>query len=133
MDGLRELKDLVSAFFAEHRDFEIVFHNAPFDLDVIHTLAPDLDFYKQVTKKLIWDTQLLHRLYVLAREGHTAGGPGQSTLDHCTKTYLGLEFPKDTEDGNDDEIRPEDVPKRERTSDENCISQHGFTPPEPVE
>src|SRR2546423_5707488 len=62
----------VGAFFQVHKDSRIIFHNASFDLAVIHALASEIDIYSRVDEDLVWDTQLLHRLYVLGTEGHTA-------------------------------------------------------------
>ena len=62
-------------------------HHAVFDLAVLDLLAPGLDIYRRVDADQVWDTQILHRLYTLAAEGHTSSGKGQSTLDHCVGRY----------------------------------------------
>jgi len=95
----------LAQFFSAHSSTPVVFHNAPFDLAVIHTLAPQMDIYRLVDKKSAWDTQLLHRLYVLGVEGHTAGGKGESDLEHCADLYLGLQLPKDVRNQEGDLIR----------------------------
>src|SRR4051794_31103388 len=55
----------VAAFFEAHKNTQVVFHNGAFDLAVIHALAPEVDIYQWVDDDLVWDTQLLHRLYAL--------------------------------------------------------------------
>jgi hypothetical protein len=95
----------VAAFFTAHAKTPVVFHNAPFDLAVIHTLAPDLDIYEKVEEKAVWDTQLLHRLLVLGSAGHTARGRGESDLEHCAETYLGVRLPKDATDADGKLVR----------------------------
>jgi hypothetical protein len=95
----------VAAFFAAHVDTPVVFHNAPFDLSVINALAPQLDVYQRVDEKLVWDTLLLHRLYVLGTAGHTAGGKGESDLEHCAEAYIGVRLPKDVKDSKGKLVR----------------------------
>lgn len=92
-------------FFAVHRDVTLVAHNAPFDLAVINALAPALDIYDLVDRNKVWDTQLLHRLYTLATEGHPANGKNESDLEHCVEVYLGAELPKDTVDSKGKSVR----------------------------
>jgi hypothetical protein len=98
-------RDDVATFFAAHRGLPVVFHHAPFDLAVLHVLAPRIDLYQLVEQGSVWDTQLLHRLYVLAREGHAAGGKGESDLEHCATVYLGITLAKDITDSAGDLIR----------------------------
>lgn len=98
-------RERVEAFFDAHRDVPVVFHNAPFDLAVIHALGPALDIYQWVDNDRVWDTQLLHRLLVLGTHGTTAGGRGESTLDHCAKTYLHIELPKGVTDSKGNLVR----------------------------
>jgi hypothetical protein len=93
------------AFFAAHPGVPVAMHSASFDLDVIHTLSPGLDIYRLVDQDKIWDSQLLHRLYTLATEGHTASGKGQSTLERCAALYLGVELPKDLVDTRGKPVR----------------------------
>lgn len=95
----------VDSFFACHGTTPVVFHNAPFDLAVIRSLAGMPDIYEMVEQKIVWDTQILHRLYVLGNEGHQARGKGQSDLEHCVRVYLGIELPKDVTDSRGDAVR----------------------------
>ena len=95
----------VAAFFGAHESVSFALHNAAFDLAVIHALAPQIDIYDRVEKNLVWDTQLLHRLYVLGDEGHAARGKGESTLDHCANRYLKINLPKDVTDSNGEPVR----------------------------
>jgi len=99
-------REHAAAFFAAHREVPVVMHNAPFDLAVIDLVAGEvLDIYEWVDADLIWDTQLLHRGYMLASEGHTAAGKGQSTLDHCAQRYLNITLPKDLVDSRGNPVR----------------------------
>ena len=65
-------REHVADFFSAHRDVPVVMHNAPFDLAVIHTLSAELNIYEWVDHDIVWDTQLMHRGYMLASEGHTS-------------------------------------------------------------
>jgi DNA polymerase I-like protein with 3'-5' exonuclease and polymerase domains len=94
-----------AAFFQAHKGVPVVMHHAAFDLAVIHLLAPALDIYGWVDADQVWDTQLLHRLYTLASEGHTSSGKGKSTLEHCARRYLGLNLPKDVVDSQGHLVR----------------------------
>ena len=98
-------REHVAEFFAIHRDVTVVAHNAPFDLAVVNALSPAIDIYDRVERNKVWDTQLLHRLYMLATEGHTASVAGQSSLEHCVETHLGTELPKDVVDAKGKSVR----------------------------
>lgn len=95
----------VANFFDVHRDQLVVAHNASFDLAVVHTLAPELDIYSWVERNWVWDTQLLHKLLALGKEGHVAGGKDESTLETCIQKYLGIELPKDVTDSTGRPVR----------------------------
>jgi hypothetical protein len=95
----------VQAFLAAHEDVSMVCHNAAFDLAVLGLAASGFDIYDLVERNRVWDTQLLHQLYVLGKEGHTARGKGQATLDHCADLYLGARLPKDVKDSRGDDVR----------------------------
>lgn len=98
-------REHVGLFFDAHEGVPFVMHHAPFDLAVIDLTAPEVSIYGWVERNLAWDTQLLHRLLVLGSEGDTAGGKEQSTLDHCARTYLRTELPKDVTDSQGNEVR----------------------------
>ena len=95
----------VAKFWELHDQVRTVFHNAAFDLDVIHCLDAKLDVYKKVDFDLVWDTWLLHRLFILATCGHTAGNEGEATLESCAKQYLQCDLPKDITDSKGNMIR----------------------------
>ena len=84
----------VAVFFRSHENVSFVCHNAPFDLAVLQLVAPEINVYDRVEQNNVWDTQLLHQLYVLGMEGHTARGHGQATLEHCVEQYLGALWPR---------------------------------------
>src|SRR4051812_44416660 len=67
-------REQAPAFFAAHANVPVIMHPAVFDLAVLDLLAPGLDFYRRVDADQVWDTQILHRLYTLAGEGHTSSG-----------------------------------------------------------
>jgi DNA polymerase I-like protein with 3'-5' exonuclease and polymerase domains len=99
----------VPQFLMAHPDQVVVFHNAPFDLRVIQKQADELkagiDVYDRVEHNLVYDTQLLHRLYTLATEGHTCFGKGQATLEHCCRRYLDIDLPKALTDSAGNDVR----------------------------
>jgi DNA polymerase family A/3'-5' exonuclease len=95
----------VAGFFEAHANVPVAFHNAAFDLAVIDKLAPQIDIYKRVEKHRVWDTQLLHRLCVLGTSGLTAGGKGESDLEHCADLYLKVKLPKDVTDSRGNVVR----------------------------
>jgi hypothetical protein len=104
-DGYFLTRDRVGAFFRDHTGSEVVFHHAPFDLKVVHALDPDLDVYRWVDEHRVWDTLLLHKLYVLGRDGHTDEGKGKSTLERLAAVYLGVDLPKDPTDSLGNTVR----------------------------
>ena len=99
----------VPAFMAAHPDAFFAFHNAPYDLRVINKTHSrqevPYDIYTLVDNRQVIDTQILHRLIMLATAGHTAHGKGQSTLAGAVKQHLGLELPKENTDEDGDDIR----------------------------
>jgi len=99
-------RDDLPGFWGAHAAVPTVFHNAAFDLGVLDMLvAPGSDVYAKVDRRQVWDTWLLHRLYVLATDGHTAAHSGESTLEHCTAHYLGDSLTKDGVDVGGKPIR----------------------------
>ena len=103
--GYFVLRQHAAAFFQAHEGIPVVMHHATFDLAVIHLLAPELDIYGWVDADRVHDTQLLHRLFTLASEGHTSSGKGQSTLEHCARRYLDCDLPKDVVDSQGNPVR----------------------------
>jgi hypothetical protein len=97
--------DQLQAFFTAHRGAQIVLHGAPFDLEVLDKAASELGLYDQVDRNHIWDVELLHRLLVLGKEGHTAGGEGETTLQRCAETYIGADLAGDITAAEADFIR----------------------------
>lgn len=103
--GVLLLRDQVAAFLEAHADLPLIMHNAPFDLAVLQVVAPKLDMYVRVDRHLVWDTQLLHRLFVLGTAGHTARGSGQSTLESCARHYLNIDLAKSVQDSEGLDVR----------------------------
>jgi DNA polymerase I len=97
------------AFMAAHGDCYFAFHNATFDLRVINKtherLGVPYDVYTLVDSRQVIDTQILYRLTMLAEEGHTAQGKGQTTLATAVKRCLGVELPKEDVDEDGEDIR----------------------------
>jgi len=97
----------VPAFMAAHSTCYFAFHNAAFDLRVIHETHEraeiPYDIYTLVDNRQVIDTKILYQLLVLGTDGHAATGRKQSTLATCVAKCLGIELPKDDldEDGND--------------------------------
>jgi DNA polymerase I-like protein with 3'-5' exonuclease and polymerase domains len=104
-NGFFVARDHAAVFWTTHAPVGVAFHNAAFDLAVVQMLKPGLDVYAKVEADLVWDTWLLHRLYTLATEGHTAGGDGEATLEACASRYLNIPVPKDEVDGAGNQIR----------------------------
>jgi DNA polymerase I-like protein with 3'-5' exonuclease and polymerase domains len=104
--GVFLTRENVESFFQIHAGLPVYMHNANFDLRVLALVFESLDIYELVDRDLIWDTQLLYRLFQLATEGHTANGRDQkSSLDHCAQELLNWELPKDLEDLEGDQVR----------------------------
>jgi hypothetical protein len=88
------------AFLASHPTNQLIFHNAAFDLAVLHAnqirqgAGHHIDVYERVLAGRVADTLIMARLIVLATQGHSA--INQCALDYCAKLYLGLTLPKDT-------------------------------------
>jgi hypothetical protein len=99
----------VPTFMAAHGDCYFAFHNATFDLRVINKtherLGVPYDTYTLVDKRQVIDTQILYRLIMLAEEGHTAQGKGQTTLATAVKRCIGVELPKEDVDEDGEDIR----------------------------
>jgi hypothetical protein len=94
----------IPAFFDAHRDMGFIGHNLAFDLKVTQlVLGGGRDLYALVDKGVLWDTQILKRLYSLATAGHTARG--NSALDDCVRDHLGLSLPKDLRDDAGNDVR----------------------------
>src|SRR5262245_39319872 len=97
-------RDRLAAFFRAHEGASFICHNAAFDLKVAQQiLSPDQDVYRAVEENRVWDTMILHRLYRLGTEGHTArGGSG---LADCVEAHLQIDLPKDLRDGAGNAVR----------------------------
>jgi len=104
--GVFLTREHVGPFFQIHTGLPICMHNAPFDLRVVDRVSKTADVYGLVERDLVWDTQILYRLFLLATEGHTATGKDQkSSLDHCVKEFLNCELPKNLVDSNGNQVR----------------------------
>jgi len=83
----------VQDFLILHKDTELVFHNFPFDCDVICKLVGDSDFFfNMIDNEKIADTALLYRLVKLSQLGYV---PRRYNLALCTKELLFEELDKD--------------------------------------
>ena len=104
-NGFLVTREHVAAFFQQHADLDMILHHAPLELAVLHLVARQLDIYGRVDRHQVWSTELLHRLLALAEEGHTARGPGQSTLETCALAYLGVNLPEQLFDSVGADVR----------------------------
>lgn len=106
-DGRRGVfltRETVLPFFVAHADVAVICHNAAFDLKVTQHLVGDRrDLYAMVEADKVWDTLILKRLLSLATEGHTARG--ESGLDDCVRTHLGLDLNKAIKDSAGHSVR----------------------------
>jgi DNA polymerase I-like protein with 3'-5' exonuclease and polymerase domains len=101
--------DAVADFLLAHWGDEVILHNASFDLAVLDRLfqdrGVDLDVYRLVDERRLWDTMILHKLHGLATAGHTHQGKDRSTLERCASLHLGVELPKDLRDADGHPVR----------------------------
>ena len=85
----------VRKFLGLHGGSHLVFHNAPFDVDVICKHLGEKDFFDYwIQLNQLWDTALLYRLLGLATRGHV---PHKYNLALVTKELFGEELNKDEE------------------------------------
>lgn len=100
-----EVQDFLSAHWGQR----VIFHNCAFDLAVLDALlkaqGSSMDIYALVDTRKIWDTMILHRVYMLGSEGHTCEGAGQSTLEACAQRYLATTVSKTTRDADGNDVR----------------------------
>ena len=85
----------VQKFMGQHGESNLVFHNAPFDVDVICKHLDDKNYFdKWVQHNRLWDTQMLYKLLKLATQGSV---PYKSSLALVTKELFNEELNKDVE------------------------------------
>ena len=83
----------VSRFLDQHRESAMIFHNAPFDLDVIaEHIHVKQWIYDVVDRNKVFDTAILYKLWHLAHVGFV---PFKSSLDHLSRTLIGETLVKD--------------------------------------
>lgn len=81
------------AFMQVHSSSSFLYHNAPFDVDVIEKACNKRGlFNKWYDTNRLYDTSVLYRLYILAQQGR-ALYKGFSLKDVC-QTVLGIELEK---------------------------------------
>lgn len=98
-------REHVEAFLRAHDQVPAKMHNAPFDLAVLQAVAPRFDVYQLVDQHGVYDTQLMHRLYMLGTAGHTALGEGRATLERCAELYLDVALEKEVRDHRGNDVR----------------------------
>lgn len=81
----------VARFLKQHVSCNFVFHNAPFDLDVISKWC-SWDWHSQIIGNKVRDTKLLYELYHLADLGYV---PKKSGLAYVTQRLLDKQVDKD--------------------------------------
>lgn len=77
--------------FNLHYDTVFVFHNAPFDLDVLATKMGRDFLYDLVDRGKVRDTYILHKLYHLGTIGYV---PFKASLAHLSETYINVVLEK---------------------------------------
>ena len=81
----------VREFLYLHHEHTLIFHNAPFDLNVL-TKATGFEFWDMVESGKILDTMLLFQLVAIATRGYTHKN---SSLDFVVSNLLKNTLPKD--------------------------------------
>lgn len=79
-------------FLNRHNRNLLIFHNAPFDVDVIHKFLDTRMLYDWYDADLIRDTNILYKLYHLAVMGFS---PFKSNLNFLTQKFIGEELDKE--------------------------------------
>ena len=82
-------------FFNTNKESHMVFHNFPFDADVLCKVVINKDyFHTKIEQETIWDTSILWRLYHLATIGYVP--PMQQwSLKYISKRLLNIDIIKD--------------------------------------
>ncbi len=83
-------------FLYTHKGAQQVWHNYPFDRDVLVKHDPrilDLLIFAE-EQGHVWDTMILYRLYMLAKEGNV---PFKYSLKHCCQEELNIDISKESE------------------------------------
>lgn len=83
----------VERFLSQHVSSNFIFHNAPFDLDVISKWC-GWSWHNQLLKNKVFDTQILYTLFHLATEGYV---PKRSSLKHVTQMLLDKNVEKNSD------------------------------------
>ncbi len=81
----------VKEFLTMHQEHTLVFHNAPFDLNVL-TKQVNFEFWDMIESGKIIDTMLLFQLVAIATRGYTHK---RSSLDYVVSNLLNNTLPKD--------------------------------------
>lgn len=84
--------DDVKEFLEQHKHSNIIFHNAPFDIDVLCKHLNNRNYFDHwVQSNMLWDTALLYRLVGLATNGFV---PHKYNLALVSKELLNVELDK---------------------------------------
>lgn len=87
-------REHIESFLSHHSDSYMVFHNAPFDMDVIAKCINKNDpIYDRYDNGLVRDTAILYRLWHLAHIGFV---PFKYNLQLLSRQFCGMELEKDT-------------------------------------
>lgn len=84
----------VGRFIDKHRSASFIFHNAPFDMDVLKKKEKDFDYYRWYDSHRVLDTSVLYRLLGLAEKGWV---PKKFSLALLCKELLEIELEKGEE------------------------------------
>ena len=84
--------NVLDRFFTIHRGSSFIFHNAPFDIDVLKRACPSFNYHAYYDSNRIYDTSILYRLYHLAKEGWM---PRRFNLKLLSKEFLDIDLDKE--------------------------------------
>lgn len=81
----------IKQFLDQHKDRILIFHNFPFDMNVLSKWT-GFEFWDMIETDKILDTALLYKLVSIAIRGYT---PRKWSLDYCVMHLLKNTLPKD--------------------------------------
>ena len=99
-------KNRITTFFIKHYDTDFIFHNAPFDMDVLQSFIGRDAVYRMYDDNKIKDTSILYRLVHLAEIGMM---PHRYNLALVSKKFNNVELEKDERRENFAQFKDVDI------------------------